>query len=85
MACDFFCLVGAVRGQAGAYAGLTPRVHQSGEHAWHGQITKQGAPWLGWFLVQAAIKIVRKDRALTNLYRRVRRRSGTKRARVAGP
>ncbi|MFO8013375.1 MAG: IS110 family transposase [Phycisphaerae bacterium] len=69
--------------QVGAYAGLTPRVHQSGERAWHGQITKQGSRWLRWILVQAAIKIVRKDRALGNLYRRVRRRSGKKRARVA--
>jgi transposase len=69
--------------QVGAYAGLTPRVHQSGEQAWHGQITKQGSPWLRWILVQAAVKIVRKDRALGNLYRRVRRRSGPKRARVA--
>jgi len=33
--------------------------------------------------VQAAIKIGRKDRALGNLYRRVRRRSGKKRTRVA--
>lgn len=69
--------------QVGTYAGLTPRVHQSGEQAWHGQITKQGSRWLRWILVQAAIKIVRKDRALGNLHRRVRRRSGKKRARVA--
>ena len=69
--------------QVGAYAGLTAQVHQSGEHAWHGPITKQGSRWLRWILVQAAVKIVRKDPALGNLYRRVRRRSGKKRARVA--
>jgi len=69
--------------QVGAWAGLTARVHQSGGHAYHGRISKQGSRWLRWILVQAAAKVVRKDRALGNFYRRVRRRSGRNAARVA--
>ena len=45
----------------GAYAGLTPRVSQSGDHAYCGHITHQGSPWLRWILVQAAIHVVKKD------------------------
>ena len=69
--------------QVGAYAGLTPQVHQSGEHAWHGPITKQGSRWLRWILVQAAIKLVRRDARLAAFYQRVRKRRGRNVARVA--
>ena len=67
----------------GAYAGLTPRVNQSGDHAYYGHITHQGSPWLRWILVQAAIHVVKKDPALHNFYQRVRKRSSVKIARVA--
>jgi transposase len=67
----------------GAYAGLTPRVNQSGEHCYHGHITHQGSPWLRWILVQAAMHVVRRDPALGNFYQRVRKRSSAKIARVA--
>lgn len=69
--------------QVGAYAGLTARVHQSGAHRYHGNITKQGSRWLRWILVQAAMKIVRKDQKLNNFYTRIRKRSGRNVARVA--
>jgi transposase len=69
--------------QAGAYTGLTSRVHQSGGHCYRGSITRQGSPWLRWVLVEAAMKAVRKDVALQNFYTRVRKRSGAKIARVA--
>ena len=69
--------------QVGAYAGLTPRVHQSGGHCYRGSITRQGSAWLRWILVEAAIKAVRKDAALKNFYTRVRKRSSAKIARVA--
>lgn len=69
--------------QVGAYAGLTTRVHQSGAHAYYGHISKQGSRWLRWVLVQAAIKIVRKDEKLRNFYTRIRKRSGRNVARVA--
>ncbi len=69
--------------QVGAYAGLTARVHQSGEHCYRGSITRQGSPWLRWILVQAAMHAIREDRPLKNFYTRVRKRSSAKIARVA--
>lgn len=69
--------------QLGAYAGLTARVNQSGGHCYMGRITRQGSPWLRWILVQVAMKLKAKDRQLGNLYQRVRKRSGKKKARVA--
>jgi transposase len=69
--------------QVGAYAGLTARVHQSGEHCYRGSITRQGSPWLRWILVQAAMHAIREDRLLKNFYTRVRKRSSAKIARVA--
>ena len=69
--------------KVGAYAGLTARVHQSGSQNYTGHITRQGSPWLRWILVQAAMKLVRRDVKLGNFYQRVRKRSGVKVARVA--
>jgi transposase len=69
--------------QVGAYSGLTSRVHQSGGHCYQGSITRQGSPWLRWVLVQAAMKAVHRDDALKNFYRRIRKRSSAKIARVA--
>jgi transposase len=69
--------------QVAAYAGLTARVHQSGDHCYRGHISKQGSPWLRWILVEAAMKLVRKDVALANFHERIRKRSSAKIARVA--
>jgi len=69
--------------QVGAYAGLTARVNQSGDHAYYGHITKQGSTWLRWACVQIAMTAVRDDVALNNFYVRVRKRSSAKIARVA--
>jgi transposase len=69
--------------QVAAYAGLTARVHQSGDHCYRGHISKQGSPWLRWILVEAAMKLVLKDVALANFYQRIRKRSSAKIARVA--
>lgn len=69
--------------RVGAYAGLTARVSQSGEHSHHGHITHQGSPWLRWILVEGAMKLVRRDEQLGNFYQRIRKRSGKKVARVA--
>jgi len=69
--------------KVGAYAGLTARVHQSGSQNYSGHITRQGSPWLRWILVQAAMKLVRRDGKLGNFYQRIRKRSGAKVARVA--
>jgi transposase len=69
--------------QAGAYTGLTPKVDQSGSHCYVGHISKQGSPWLRWILLEAAMKIVRKDIGLANFYTRIRKRASAKIARVA--
>ena len=69
--------------QVGAYAGLTARVNQSGEHAYYGHITRQGSSWLRWALVQVALRACQKDRALNLFYIRIRKRSSAKIARVA--
>lgn len=69
--------------QVGGYAGLTPRVHQSGDHCYRGSITRQGSCWLRWILVEAAIKAARYDPQLKHFYVRARKRSGVKIARVA--
>ena len=69
--------------QVGAYAGLTARVHPSGQTEHRGGISKQGSRWLRWILVQAAMKLVRRDERLANFYTRVRKRAGRNVARVA--
>lgn len=69
--------------QAAAYAGLTARVFQSGDTCHTGHISKQGSPWLRWVLVEAAMKLAKKDVALANFYQRIRKRSGSKKGRVA--
>jgi transposase len=69
--------------QAGAYTGLTPRVSQSGAHDYHGHISRQGSPWLRWILIEAAMKLVRRDLSLANFYTRIRKRSSAKIARGA--
>ena len=68
--------------QVGAYAGLTARVTQSGEHTYTGHITRQGSPCFRWVLVQAAMKVVRKDRKLAAMYQRIRKWSSRHIARV---
>ncbi|UCC44977.1 MAG: IS110 family transposase [Candidatus Zixiibacteriota bacterium] len=69
--------------QAAAYAGLTPRVYQSGQYEHRGKISKQGSPWLRWILVEAAFKVTRKDEPLRRFYERVRRRRGKQAGRIA--
>ena len=69
--------------QVASYAGLTARVNQSGDHCYHGHISKQGSPWLRWLLIEAGMKLVHQDIPLANFYQRIRRRSSAKIARVA--
>ncbi len=69
--------------QVGTWAGLTPRVSQSGDHCYHGHISRQGSGWLRWALVQVAMKVLPGDPALRNFYTRIRKRSSAKIARVA--
>lgn len=69
--------------QVAAYTGLTARVHQSGDHCYRGHISKMGSPWLRWILIEAAMKVIKRDVALANFYQRIRKRSSAKIARVA--
>jgi len=46
-----------------AYAGVIPSVHQSGEHTYHGHITKQGSKHLRWILTEVVrIHLIWTDR-----------------------
>lgn len=70
----------------GAYFGLVPRRHQSGEIDWTGRITKQGDTMVRKLLYEAANSILTRSRAtfaLKTWALKVARRRGLKKARVA--
>lgn len=69
--------------QLGAYAGLAPRVSQSGESVHHGHISKQGPPVLRWVLQQAAWTAIRTDPKARAIYARIAKRAGSKKAATA--
>lgn len=66
-----------------SYAGLCPRVTQSGESAHHGHISKQGPPPLRWVLQQAAWVAIRTDPQARRIYARIAKRAGSKKAATA--
>jgi transposase len=66
-----------------SYAGLVPRVVASGGRHWTGRITKTGSPWLRWTLVEAALHQFRRQDEFGRWARRVARRTGMLKARVA--
>lgn len=66
-----------------AYAGLVPRVSQSGESEYHGHITKQGPPILRWILTQDAWVAMRSDEHIRRIWTRIRRNAGKKKAAIA--
>ena len=69
--------------QLGAYAGLTPRVRQSADTVHHGHISKMGPPILRWVLQQAAWVAIRCDAHARQIWLRISRKAGQKRAIVA--
>jgi transposase len=69
--------------QLSSYAGLCPRVAQSGESAHHGHISKQGPPVLRWVLQQAAWVAIRCDPNARRIYARIAKRAGSKKAATA--
>jgi len=69
--------------QLASYAGLVPRQHQSGGHAFNGHITKAGNPLLRWLMVEAARAAVRWDPHWQRVYARIARRRGSNIATVA--
>ena len=70
----------------GAYLGLTPRRHQSGEVAWSGRISKHGDALARHMLYEAANSLLCRTRAWSApkaWAARLTRRIGAKKARVA--
>jgi len=65
-----------------SYAGLAPRVHQSGGRVYTGHISKQGSSWLRWILIEAAMHAGHQSGRYQQLYERIARRKGKKLARV---
>lgn len=66
-----------------AYAGLVPREHQSGQTHYRGHITKAGPGPLRWILTVCATAVIKAEGKFKRLYRRVSRRAGKHRAKVA--
>ena len=67
------------------YAGLTPRVYQSGEVEYRGRITKEGDSLLRWHLVEAAHVLLCKgqDCALKRWGLKLQKKKGSAKAKVA--
>jgi transposase len=66
-----------------SFAGLTPRVRNSGQRVRLGPISRQGSPHLRWGLIQAAQTAVQVDGPLKSFYERIKQRRGSKVAKVA--
>jgi transposase len=56
---------------AAAYLGLVPSTYQSGEHCYHGPITKQGNRRARWLLIQAAQHVASHPGPLGVFFRRL--------------
>lgn len=66
------------------YFGLTPSCHNSGESGQRlGSITKEGSVLVRFLLGQLVLHVLRKDPTLREWYRKIKKRRGTKIARVA--
>ena len=66
-----------------SYVGVTPCEYSSGEHVRQGHITRQGKAILRKVLVQAAWVAIRNDYTLLQVYQRIAKNSGAKKAIVA--
>ena len=66
------------------YWGLTPGCRNSGEKSQRrGNITKAGSSMARWLLAQVTINVLRKDARLREWFKRIKRKRGSKIARVA--
>jgi transposase len=68
---------------AAAYLGIVPRTRQSGDHCYHGPITKQGKGHVRWLVVQAAQHLANHPGPLGVFFRRVAKRKNRNVAVVA--
>lgn len=69
--------------QLASDAGIVPRVSRSAGHGYSGRITRDGAPWVRWALVEAAKHAVTRQDAVGRWARQLARRIGWQKARVA--
>jgi transposase len=63
-----------------SFTGLTPSEYSSGEHKRQGHITRQGRSVLRKILVQAAWVAIKQDAALGQIFERIAKTAGKKRA-----
>jgi len=66
-----------------AYAGLVPRVYDSGDSIKHGRITKRGNKILRTTLVQVALVAIKYNQYLRNFYLRLKQKKGSGKAIIA--
>lgn len=66
-----------------SYAGVVPRVSQSGGHCHYGGVTKRGSPWLRWALTEAAVHGPRRSDKVGRWARRLALKKGAAKARLA--
>ena len=66
-----------------SYTGLTPSEYSSGEHKRQGNISRQGKPILRKILVQVAWRAIKQDARLAEVFERISKKAGRKRAIVA--
>jgi transposase len=69
--------------RAAAYLGLVPSTRQSGQHCYHGSITKQGSGHARWMLVQAAQQLGKNPGPLGVFFRKLAKRKNRNVAVVA--
>jgi transposase len=69
--------------RAAAYFGLVPSTYQSGDHCYHGRITKQGSSHGRWLLIQAAQHVSAHPGPLGVFFRRIMKRKNRNVAVVA--
>jgi transposase len=66
-----------------AYGGIVPIVRESANRHYRGHITREGSSYIRWAMVEAACKAPSRDESLNRAYRRIARRRGALKARVA--
>jgi transposase len=66
-----------------SYAGLVPRVDQSGRRVRYGRLTKRGSAWLRWALTEAATHGLRRQDGVGRWARRLALKKGILKARPA--
>ncbi len=66
-----------------AYAGVIPSTHSSGGRTYHGEITKEGNPWLRWAVLEAVFPATQASLEIRGLYARLASRKNSNIAKVA--